>query len=174
MILEEDTMDKSVNNIKQKVYNSLKELNIDYFVSDHKAVFTIDEMNSIGIGHNGIIAKNLFLRDAKGKRHFLVTIRHDKKVDLKSLRSKLDSTSLSFASEERLYKHLGLNKGSVTPFGVLNDPNGHVEVVFDEDLISEHSIGIHPNDNTATVWISFSDLLNVINKNGNKVSYVSI
>lgn len=161
-------------NIQQKVYNRLKELEISYSVDEHEAAFTIDDMDSLGLYDKGTIAKNLFLRDAKGKRHFLVTIRHDKKVDLKSLRSELKSTALSFASEERLYKYLKLKKGSVTPFGILNDTDAQVEVLFDSDFADSESIGIHPNDNTATVWISFSDLKNVILLNGNNLNYVSI
>lgn len=159
---------------QQKVYDRLRELQIKYTVDEHKAVFTIDEMDSLGLYDKGSIAKNLFLRDAKGKRHFLVTIRHDKKVDLKSLRTELNSTALSFASEERLNRYLKLEKGSVTPFGILNDVDAHVEVLFDTDLVGSEAIGIHPNDNTATVWISFSDLKKVIQINGNSLSYVRV
>lgn len=77
------------------------------------------------------MVKNLFLRDAKGKRHFLVVLDKDKRADLKALQEQLSCSKLSFASEERLKKHLGLSRGSVTPLGILNDAQGMVELVFD-------------------------------------------
>ena len=101
---------------KEDVRKFLDEKQISYEWFDHKAVFTIDEMLEIGLEKEEDIAKNLFLRDNKGKRHFLVVIREDKQADLKSLGEKIGAGRLSFASEERLMKYLGLTKGSVTPF----------------------------------------------------------
>ena len=86
------------------------------------------------------MVKNLFLRDAKGKRHFLVVLDKDKRADLKALQEQLSCSKLSFASEERLKKHLGLSRGSVTPLGILNDAQGMVELVFDRDLIGRRRL----------------------------------
>lgn len=154
---------------KSKVYQHLEEMNINYKVSEHPPVYTIEEMERLELDKIGGIVKNLFLRDAKGKRHFLVMMRQDKKVDLKDLQSRLGSTALRFASAERLEKHLGLEKGAVSPFGVLNDQEQSVEVVVDEDLKGFALLGVHPNDNTATVWISPADLERVVNGRGNAI-----
>lgn len=115
---------------KEDVRKFLDEKQISYEWFDHKAVFTIDEMLEIGLEKEEDIAKNLFLRDNKGKRHFLVVIRENKQADLKSLGEKIGAGRLSFASEERLMKYLGLTKGSVTPFGILNDTDCAVEVIL--------------------------------------------
>jgi len=120
------------------------------------------------------VCKNLFLRDYKGKRHFIVVLDKDKQADLKKMRDQLGTTALSFASEERLQKYLQLSKGAVAPFGIINDTNCAVEVVFDKDLIGKKSLGFHPNENTATVWISFDDIKEVIQQNGNKIAYVTV
>jgi Uncharacterized conserved protein len=160
--------------VQEKVFERLTELNIKYEVMNHPAVFTIQEMDDLGISKQGDVCKNLFLRDDKGKRHFLIVLDKDKKADLKNIQKQLGSTKLSFASAERLDKYLKLEKGEVTPLGVINDIDASVEVVFDNDLIGKTKLGVHPNDNTATVWISFEDLKKVIEQNENKIKYVTI
>jgi Ala-tRNA(Pro) deacylase len=160
--------------VQEKVFERLNQLNIKYEVMNHPAVFTIEEMDDLGISEQGDVCKNLFLRDEKGKRHFLIVLNKDKKADLKNIQKQLGSTKLSFASAERLDKYLKLEKGEVTPLGVINDIDASVEVVFDNDLIGKTRLGVHPNDNTATVWISFEDLKKVIEQNENKIKYVTI
>ncbi|MDR3037770.1 MAG: prolyl-tRNA synthetase associated domain-containing protein [Candidatus Adiutrix sp.] len=159
---------------RQKVYQHLDELRIDYQVSDHPPVYTVEEMERLELDRLGGIVKNLFLRDAKGRRHFLVLMRHDKKVDLKALGGKIGSTALRFASPERLRKHLGLESGAVGPFGLLNDRERAVEVVLDEDLKVFPRLGVHPNDNTATVWLSFADLDSIVRRQGNPITHLRI
>lgn len=159
---------------QKKVCETLENLKISYELTNHTAVYTIEEMEALGLSGIEDVCKNLFLRDAKGKRHFLVVMQKDKKADLKALRLQLGCTPLSFASEERLMKYLGLTKGAVTPLGVLNDSNADVEVVFDSDLKGKYRLGIHPNVNTATVWISFEDLKKVVENNGNDIIYITI
>ena len=156
---------------KQEIKMFLEEKKIPFEWVEHKAVYTIEEMEELGLESMDEIAKNLFLRDQKGKRHFLVVVQGLKQVNLKELGEKL-GTKLSFASEERLEKYMGLKKGAVTPLGVLNDENHVVEVVFDRDLCHAKKVGIHPNDNTATVWLSFKDLKKLIEKLGNNISYI--
>jgi len=159
---------------QQKVFEILDELKINYEVINHPAVYTIDEMDDLGITNQNNVCKNLFLRDYKGKRHFLVILDKDKQADLKKIREQLGTTALSFASEDRLKKYLQLGKGAVTPFGVINDTNCAVEVVFDKDLVGKEILGFHPNDNTATVWISFDDIKKVIEQNGNMITCVTV
>lgn len=143
---------------KQRIYEALKELNIKYEAVEHEPVFTMEDMDRLGLPEKGVLCKNLFLRDSKGKRHFLVTCDEKKKIDLKSLARQFGTNSLSFASEERLEKYLGLKQGSVTPFGLINDENHAVEFFIDRDLTKCRKLGIHPLENTATVFLSYQDL----------------
>jgi len=101
-------------------------------------------------------------------------LRKDKKADLRNLRAQIGSRHLSFASEQRLNKYLGLEKGSVSPMGIINDVQAQVKVIIDKDLRGKDSLGVHPNDNTSTIIISFDDLIRVIENNGNKIIYADI
>ncbi len=159
---------------QQKVFEKLAELKITYEVINHPAVYTIEEIDNLGIPKRHNVCKNLFLRDYKGKRHFLVILHKDKQADLKKLREQLGTTGLGFASEERLEKYLQLSKGAVTPFGIINDTDCAVEVVFDKEVVGMQNLGFHPNENTATVWISFDDIKKVIEQNGNRIIYVTV
>jgi len=163
-------------NPQEKVFEMLNALNIKYQLIKHPAVFTVEDIDalSLNITQYGDVCKNLFLRDAKGKRHFLVVLDKDKQADLKSIQKQLGCTRLSFASEERLFKYLHLEKGEVTPLGIINDPDAFVEVVLDKDLAGKNKLGFHPNDNTATVWISFDALKRIIEQNGNMIHFVTI
>lgn len=147
-----------MDNQKQRVYDALDNLKIKYEVVEHEPVHTMEDMDRLGLPAKGTLCKNLFLRDAKGKRHFLVTCDEKKTVDLKSLGRALGAGNLSFASEERLEQYLGLKQGSVSPFGLMNDADHAVEFFIDKDLGRCKSLGIHPLENTATVFLSFKDL----------------
>ena len=159
---------------KIEVYEKLNSLGIKYKIVDHDPVFTIEEMDEKGISSHGYLCKNLFLRDDNGKRHFLVVCHKDKAVDLKDIRTQIGSSRLSFASAERLKKYLNLEHGQVTPLGVINDTEHKVEVVFEKDMIGKENVGVHPNDNTATIWLSFDDILKVVKLNGNVVKYIEL
>ncbi|MEA4989971.1 Prolyl-tRNA editing protein ProX [bioreactor metagenome] len=159
---------------RQKVYDYLKRLEVKYTVTEHPAVFSIDEIKALKINLKGDVCKNLFLRDSAGKRHFLVTMRNDKTAPLKVLQQKLGISRLSFASQERLAKYLDLAQGEVTPFGILNDEGCEVEIVFDSALEGNPCLGVHPNDNTATVWISFNDLYRSVSAHGNRIHMVAL
>ena len=156
---------------KEEVKAFLEENNIPFEWVEHKAVYTIEDMEELGLESMEETAKNLFLRDQKGKRHFLVVIRADKQANLKELGEKL-GTKLSFASEERLEKYLGLKKGAVTPLGVLNDEDHAVEIYFDEDFVYKERIGVHPNDNTASVYLKPLHLLEIIRNRANTLEIV--
>lgn len=163
-----------MNAQREKVLAVLASRSIDYILAEHPAAHTVDEMDQLHLERNDEIAKNLFVRDDKKNRYFLIVLRHDKKADLKNLRLQLRSRPLSFASEEDLREYLDLGKGSVTPFGILNDAACKVEVVFDRDLLDFERVGVHPNDNTATVWLRPQDLESVIRDHGNAISYIEI
>ena len=159
---------------KQKALNTLDYLGIKYEITEHDPVYTIDDMDKLDITGLGDVCKNLFLRDDKGRRHFLVVLDKGKSADIKSIQQQIDCTRLSFASDERLDKYLKLKRGEVSPFGIINDEEKKVEVVLDKDIVGRERLGFHPNVNTATVWISFDGLRKVIEANGNAIKYVTI
>lgn len=161
-------------NAKQKALEWLDENKIPYEMMEHKAVFTVEEMDEAGISAKGNVCKNLFLRDAKGKKHYLIVAPEDKRVDLNALAAQLGSTKLSFASAERLEKYLGVAQGSVSPLGVLNDEEHAVTLAFDQDLRTCPSVGVHPNDNTATVWVPFEPLRKALAALGNTVTFIKL
>ena len=160
--------------MQKEVLDILHTLGISYTLDEHPAAFTMEEIEALPLFKKGVIVKNLFLRDSKGKRHFLVVLSGDKTVNLRDLGEKIGSTRLSFASEERLEKYLHLKKGSVSPLGILYDKARAVEVIFDEDLKEEACIGVHPNENTATVWLSFEDLLKIVKWHENPYSFLFV
>lgn len=155
----------------EEILQRLKELGIQYELIEHKAVFNMEEMDALGkdFFKGAAICKNLFLRDQKGKRHFLVTMKEEKQANLAEIAKSCLVTKLSFASEERLKKYLNLTPGAVTPLAIINDEQKAVEVILDKDLFKEEKIGVHPGVNTATVIISPADLEKYIKANGNKL-----
>ena len=163
-----------MSDVVQAVYSLLDEMQISYELTEHPPVYTIEEMISVDIKHPDNVVKNLFLRDDKKRNYFLVVMDKDKQVNLKELKDKLESRPLRFASEDDLYKYLKLTKGAVTPFGVINDENHQVAVVIDNVLKSYEFIGIHPNTNTATVWIAVDDLVRLVEKQGNPVMFMDV
>ena len=159
---------------KQEVLEFLNNKNIEFEMVEHEAVFTIEEMNNLNLEEKGVGVKNLFLRDEKGKNHFLIVAKDETKIDLKGLKDKINSTKLSFASEERLQKYLGVTRGSVSPLCILNDEENAVKVFIEKSVENEARIAIHPNDNTATVYIATKDVENIIKEHGNSVEYITL
>ncbi len=153
---------------KQETYRFLKESGIEFEVTEHKAVFNMEELSDIQLPYPDSDAKNLFVRDDKKKNYYLITVKGDKRVNLKKFRNQNKTRPLTFASEKDLADILGLTPGSVTPLGILNDENRIVNFFLDRDFESEPGlIGVHPNDNTATVWLKTADLVNIIKRHGN-------
>ena len=158
---------------KENVYKKLDELNIKYRKVDHKAVFTMEEMAELNLENEDEIVKNIFIRDDK-KNYYLVLIAGNKRVNLKELRNNLGLRPLTFASEEDLEKYLGLHKGSVTVLGVLNDTNHIVKVLIDEDIKKFQEIGVHPNENTASIWLKLEDIEKILNYTENDYEFIKI
>ncbi len=125
---------------------------------EHPAVMTVEESERLVPKLPGAKTKNLFLRDKKGRRHFLVTAPHDKAVGLDALGAALGAGRLSFASAERLQKHLGLTPGAVSLLGLANDAAGAVEFVIDRALWNADAVHAHPLVNTATMVVRHADL----------------
>ncbi len=160
---------------KQEIYDFIKSKNIWYEITEHKAVYNMQDLNDIDLPYKDADGKNLFVRDDKKRNYYLITLKGDKKLDLKSFSHHYHTRRLSFASEKDLINILNLKPGSVTPFGLLNDKYLKVVFYLDEDFFNDQGIiGVHPNDNTATIWLSALDLVNIIKEHGNQVNVIKI
>lgn len=162
--------------MRELVLKRLEELNISYKEVKHPPVYTIEDMDKLGkeLFENAKICKNLFLRDQKGRRHFLIVLPEEKRVELSKISEKINSTKLSFASSERLKKYLKVEPGSVTPLAIINDESNSVEMFIDEELKNEKLLGVHPNQNTSTILLTPEDLEKYIISCENSFSYIKI
>ena len=160
---------------KEEIYEFIKSKNIWYEINEHERVFNMEELNKINLPYKEYDAKNLFVRDDKKRKYYLITVLGDKKVDLKSFRNDNNTRPLSFASENDLMNIMKLTPGSVTPLGLLNDEELKVDFYIDKDFFNnEHIIGVHPNDNSATIWLKVDDLIEIINEHGNEVNIIHL
>lgn len=158
---------------KKETYQFLNDHGVDYEITEHKAVFNMEELNAIELPYPDWDAKNLFVRDDKKKNYYLITVKGDKRVDLKEFRKKHGLRVLSFASADDLMRFMGLAPGSVTPLGLLNDTEHHIHFYLDSEFVGNR-IGIHPNDNSATVWLYADDLVKLLQEYGSNVEIVEI
>lgn len=135
----------------------------------------MEELSEIEILYPEYDAKNLFVRDDKKRNYYLITVRGNKRVDFKKIRNDNNTRPLSFASEEDLMSIMNLLAGSVTPLGLLNDNELKVIFYLDKDFLNgKQIIGVHPNDNTATLWLKVTDLIDIIKEHGNKVKIIEL
>jgi len=154
---------------EELVYEALAALGIFYVRHEHPPVFTVQEALVHWKDIDGAHCKNLFLRNKKGNRHYLLIAEFLKTVDLRSVARALRDDRLSFASDERLERALGLHPGEVSPFGLLQDAERRVTVILDEGLAAWEKVNFHPNVNTATLTISYADLRKFLASRGNRV-----
>jgi Ala-tRNA(Pro) deacylase len=152
----------------------LGELGIPFTRHEHPPVATVDEAAQHWSGIDATHCKNLFLRNQKGSRHYLVVLEHAKKADLRKVADQIGDGKLSFASPERLMTHLGLTPGSVSPFGLINNRDHAVRLILDRDLESAARLSFHPNINTVTFTVSAADFARFVEASGNPVQQVEV
>lgn len=152
------------------LFEILDKLEIKYELLEHEAVYTVDEAKELDNMLEGIGCKNLFLTNKKDK-YFLVMIHEDKRANIKEIESLVDCKHLSFGKEEDLKEVLGLEAGSCTPLGIVNDKENKVVLVFDKDLVDKKVL-CHPNKNTATLSLEFSGLIKFIEYLEHKYLYM--
>lgn len=160
--------------LTRPVYEALGALGITYDTYEHPPVFTSEDVEAHWRAIPAAPVKNLFLRNKKGNREYLVIVGVEKRVDLQQLVKAIGDDRLSFGSSDRLMQTLGLTPGSVSPFGLLHEGSRGVQVIIDTDLRREERLIFHPNINTASVTISFSDLEKFLASRGNSVRYLSV
>lgn len=158
---------------KAEVYQYLSERKIAYEVTEHKAVFNMEELDSVQLPYLEWDAKNLFVRDDKKRNYYLITVKGDKRVDLKEFHRRHGLRALTFASAEDLLAIMELIPGAVTLLGILNDADRQVHLYLDGEF-SGNRIGVHPNDNTATVWMQADDLMKLIREHGNEAELTEV
>ncbi len=159
---------------QKELYEVFEKLNIDFEYYEHPPVPTVEEAIKYWKGMDATKCKNLFFRNHKGNKHYLVILEHSQNLRIKDLEGRLKQGKISFASEQRLMKHLGLTPGSVTPFGLINDSENHVHVFLDENLKKYDKISFHPNINSASIVVSFEDFLKYMNWVGNSYEFLEL
>ena len=160
---------------KKDVLYFLEKEKVKYEITEHEAVFNMEQLAQVELPYPECDAKNIFVRDDKKLNYYLITVKNNKRVDLKVFKKTYGTRHLSFASEEDLLDILKLKAGSVSPLGLLNDNQLKVKFYLDKDfLVGNQIIGVHPNDNTATVWLNANELVNLIKKHGNEIEIVEI
>ena len=156
------------------LYQMFSEHNIEYERYDHPAVYTVEDVKRLVPALPAARTKNLFLRDHKGKRHFLVVVPADMRVDIKALNVAIGSSRLSFGSANRLKKFLGVHPGSVTIFALVNDSDHKVELIVDESLWEQEAFQFHPLVNTSTLLISNDNLKRFLALTGHDAKILTV
>ena len=155
-----------------ELYQLLDSLKIPYDYIEHPPVPTVEEAmkywSDIESGH----CKNIFFRNHKGNRHYLVILYYDSKLNIKELEQKLRQGKLTFASDRRLMQYLGLTPGSVSPFGLINDHTRHVHLFIDKNLMNFERLSFHPNTNTASLIIPREGLFRFLEHAGNTWEFI--
>jgi len=159
---------------RDKVLRVLNELDIEYSIYEHPPVPTVEAAIPFWKDINATHCKNLFFRNHKGNRHYLVILKHQKQLKIRDLEQKLKQGKISFASPKRMEKYLGLSGGSVSAFGLINDPENHVHLFMDAALQSARNISFHPNENTATLVISFESFIRFLDWTGNSYEFITL
>lgn len=159
---------------QQRVFDRLNSLNIEFTVHHHPALPTIDDAlpywDKIAATH----CKNLFFRNHKGNQHYLVIFHYLQQLNIRDLELRLKQGKLSFASEKRMEKYLGVKPGSVTPLGLINDEAHHVVVFIDKNLEKAETLSFHPMDNTATLVLSKNDFVRFLQAQQQKFSFLDL
>ncbi|MBQ6237945.1 MAG: prolyl-tRNA synthetase associated domain-containing protein [Bacteroidales bacterium] len=159
---------------QKQVYDYLDSLNIKYEYYEHPEAPTIEIASQFYRGEGTTLCKNLFFRNHKGNRHYLVIMESTFAMDIHSVEKILHQGKLSFASPERMMRYLGVKPGSVSLFNLVNDINREVTLFVDSKLLTVEKVSFHPNDNRASLVISSEDMLKFIKNIGNNYEIMDL
>jgi Ala-tRNA(Pro) deacylase len=157
-----------------ELYELLERLSIVFEYHEHPPLATIEDAKIHWKDLNSGRCKNIFLRNHKGDRHYLVILEHLSLLNIHDLEKKLKQGKLSFASDQRLMKYLGISPGSVSPFGLINDKEHHVHLFIDEKLNESDRLSFHPNINTASLVVKKEDFIRFLNSLGNSYEFIKL
>lgn len=158
----------------EKVLQYLNEKGIEHTWYTHEEAPTIEIARTQWRNDGSKHCKNLFFRNHKGNRHYLVVLDCEQDLDIHDLEKRLHQGKLSFASPQRMERYLGLQPGSVSPFGLINDQDNHVHLFLDANLKNYQMLSFHPNDNHATVVISQSEFMRYLAEVGNSYEFIEM
>ena len=159
---------------QKELYEILDRLQISYEYHEHPPLATIDDAKLHWKDYNSGRCKNIFVRNHKGDRHYLIILEHLAQLNIRDLEKRLKQGKLTFASDQRLMNHLGLEPGSVSPFGLINDIHNHVHLFIDERLNEFDRLAFHPNVNTASIVVSKTDFLKFLDYTGNTYEFIRL
>ncbi len=159
---------------QQQVYDCLKQLGIAFDYYEHPEAPTIEIASQFYRGEGTVLCKNLFFRNHKGDKHYLVIMDARHNMNIHDIEHRLHQGKLSFASAERMMRYLGVKPGSVSLFTLVNDVNHDVILFVDDKLLQAEKVSFHPNDNTASLVISREDMVKFIEQIGNRYEYLDL
>ncbi len=157
-----------------ELYSLLADLSISFDYYEHPPAPTIEDAMLYWKDIEATHCKNLFFRNHKGNRHYLVVFDHRKTLQVRALEEKLRQGKLSFASEQRMITHLGVTPGSVTPLAIINDVNKHVKLFLDMDIKRSERVSFHPCINTASIVISTANFIRFLERQGNEYEWIEV
>ncbi|MHA2336350.1 MAG: prolyl-tRNA synthetase associated domain-containing protein [Candidatus Hodarchaeales archaeon] len=150
------------------VYKFLDDNQIEYKIHSHQPVYTVEQAKKLRSDIQGMHSKNLFIKDSKKKRYYLLTTPADKKIDLKDISKVVYAKKLSLANQDALKLYLGVDPGAVSPLGLINDNENKVEYLLDSEVWEASIVNFHPNNNSKSLEFSnsnFRKLVPLLNKN---------
>jgi Ala-tRNA(Pro) deacylase len=159
---------------QKELYDLLAKLSIEYEYHEHPPLATINDAKIHWKDYKSGRCKNIFFRNHKGSRHYLVILEHLRQLDIHDLEKRLKQGKLTFASDKRLKTYLGVEPGSVSPFGLINDLENHVHVFIDQKLDEYDRLAFHPNINTASLVVSKKDFLRFLEHTGNSYEFIKL
>jgi len=159
---------------QKELYELLEVLSINFEYHEHPPLFTIEEARIHWKDYDSGKCKNIFFRNHKGNKHYLVILEHLRQLDIHDLEKRLLQGKLTFSSDQRLKKYLGVEPGSVSPFGLINDEGKNVHLFIDEKLKEYDRLAFHPNVNTASIVVSKSDFLKFLEYSGNSYEFIKL
>ena len=158
---------------KAEILQYLADKHIDFTKYEHAPIFSVEEGDKSDLPNHDKVIRNLFLCDAKKKNYYLISLFVHKQINLKELSVKIPSKRLSFAKQDAMEEMLGVKPGSVTPLAILNNTDKNILMIFDKELENQ-TIGMHPMENTTTIFMKFADLYNLLLPHGNEIRIIDL
>ena len=160
-LVEGRPQDKRIDK-EERVYDLLDQLNIDYQRIDHEEANTMKVCLEIEKTLKSTICKNLFLVNSNKSQYYLLMLKGNKKFKTKVISKQINSSRLSFGSDEKMLEYLDITPGSVSLLGLMNDHDFKVQLLMDKDLLQDEYLGCHPCINTSSLRIKMKDVFEKI------------
>ena len=160
-LVEGRPQDKRIDK-EERVYDLLDQLNIDYQRIDHEEANTMEVCLEIEKTLKSTICKNLFLVNSNKSQYYLLMLKENKKFKTKVISKQINSSRLSFGSDEKMLEYLDITPGSVSLLGLMNDHDFKVQLLMDKDLLQDEYLGCHPCINTSSLRIKMKDVFEKI------------